>query len=103
MKLSTCCPAPAGSVLIRDVRAWHGGTPNLSDEVRAIPNAEFYAPWFIDVQPKSVPRTIYNTLSAHAKWLCRYIVADEFQELRTGYKPNLGSFAITRRKQQAKL
>ena len=23
----------------------HGGTPNLSDEVRAIPNAEFHAPW----------------------------------------------------------
>ena len=32
-----------GSVLIRDPRAWHGGTPNLSNEVRAIPSAEFYA------------------------------------------------------------
>jgi hypothetical protein len=41
MKLSTVCPAPAGSVLIRDVRAWHGGTPNLSDEVRCIPNVEY--------------------------------------------------------------
>ena len=46
MKLSTVCPAPAGSVLIRDTRAWHGGTPNLSDHVRAMPNAEFHAPWY---------------------------------------------------------
>jgi len=46
MRLSTACPAPAGAVQIRDVRAWHGGTPNLSDELRAIPNLEFYAPWF---------------------------------------------------------
>jgi hypothetical protein len=46
MRLSTACPAPAGSIQIRDVRAWHGGTPNLSDDLRAIPNLEFYAPWF---------------------------------------------------------
>ena len=44
MKLSTVCPAPAGSVLIRDDRAWHGGTPNLSQEVRPIPNVEYWAP-----------------------------------------------------------
>ncbi|NDC79229.1 MAG: hypothetical protein EBZ67_15365, partial [Chitinophagia bacterium] len=46
MRLSTVCPAPAGAVMIRDVRAWHGGTPNISDAVRSIPNLEFYAPWF---------------------------------------------------------
>ena len=27
MKLSTVCPAPAGSGIFRDLRAWHGGTP----------------------------------------------------------------------------
>ena len=27
MRLSTVCPAPAGSVQIRDVRAWHGAHP----------------------------------------------------------------------------
>ena len=42
MRLSTVCPAPAGAVQIRDVRAWHGGTPNLSDQTRAIPNVEYY-------------------------------------------------------------
>jgi hypothetical protein len=29
MKLATTNPVPAGSVMIRDQRAWHGGTPNL--------------------------------------------------------------------------
>ena len=29
MKMSTLCPAPAGSAILRDIRAWHGGTPNL--------------------------------------------------------------------------
>jgi hypothetical protein len=27
-------------------RCWHGGTPNLSREVRAMPNVEYMAPWF---------------------------------------------------------
>eukprot|EP01052_Picozoa_sp_SAG31_P080555 SAG31_NODE_40361_length_281_cov_0.846154_1_plen_89_part_10 len=38
---------PAGSVVMRNVLCWHGGTPNLSDEVRALPNAEFLAPWCV--------------------------------------------------------
>jgi len=90
MKLSTVCPAPAGSVLLRDVRAWHGGTPNVSQEIRAIPNVEFYAPWFIEQQSKSVPRDVYDGLSAHARHLCRYIVADSGEVLKTGYHSNFG-------------
>jgi|TARA_B100000959_G_C14953971_1_gene612930 hypothetical protein len=76
MKLSTACPAPAGSVLIRDPRAWHGGTPNLSDEARSIPNIEYYAPWFREPMARSMPRSIYDTLSEHGKRICRYIVSD---------------------------
>ena len=91
MKLSTVCPAPAGSVIIRDVRAWHGGTPNLTDEVRAIPNAEFFAPWYREAVPVSMPRSLYDTLSAHAKRLCRYIVADSATELGTGWRSDLGN------------
>lgn len=76
MKLSTVCPAPAGSVLLRDVRAWHGGTPNLSDEVRAIPSVQFYAPWFRDPVRRALPRSAWNTLSEHAKRVSRYSVVD---------------------------
>ena len=88
MKLSAVCPAPAGSVLIRDVRAWHGGTPNVSDHVRSIPNAEFYAPWFREPMPRSMPKRVYDTLSDHGKKVCRYIVAED--DLVTGYREDLG-------------
>lgn len=90
MKLATVCPAPAGSVLIRDPRAWHGGTPNLSDEVRAIPNAEFFAPWFREPFRTCMPRTIFESLSDHGKHICRYMVAEPGQELTTGYRKHLG-------------
>jgi hypothetical protein len=90
MKLSTVCPLPAGSVMIRDIRAWHGGTPNLSDEVRAIPNVEFWAPWYREQAPICMPRTIYDTLSEHGKRLCRYIVADSRETLETGFRRGLG-------------
>ena len=96
MKLSAVCPAPAGSVLIRDVRAWHGGTPNVSDHVRAIPNAEFYAPWFREPMPRSMPRRVYDTLSEHGKKVCRYIVAEN--HLVTGYRDDLGTGARNVRK-----
>ena len=91
MKLSTVCPAPAGSVLIRDVRAWHGGTPNLSREVRAIPNAEFLAPWYREPMPISMPRDIYNNLSDFGRELAKYIVCDSSETIKTGYRRNLGS------------
>jgi hypothetical protein len=31
----------AGYVVIRDQRAWHGGTPNTSDEPRCMPNLTY--------------------------------------------------------------
>jgi hypothetical protein len=102
MRLSTVCPAPAGSVLIRDVRAWHGGTPNVSDEVRAIPNAEFYAPWFREPMPTSMPRPIYDTLSDHGKRVCRYIVADKDETVSVGYRDDIGSGqAVSLRRKRA--
>lgn len=90
MKLSAVCPAPAGSVLIRDVRTWHGGTPNLSDEVRAIPNAEFYAPWYREPLTKCMPRSIYDGLSEHGKDVCHSIIADSSETVVTGYREDIG-------------
>ena len=90
MRLSTVCPAPAGSVMIRDVRAWHGGTPNLSNEVRAIPNVEFHAPWYRSPIRRSIPRDLYETLSDHGKALAQYIVAEPGEMLELGYRGGLG-------------
>jgi ectoine hydroxylase-related dioxygenase (phytanoyl-CoA dioxygenase family) len=91
MKLSTVCPVPAGSVLIRDIRAWHGGTPNLSNEVRAIPNVEYWAPWYREPAPICMPRSIFETLTEHGRRLCRYIAADSAERLETGFQPQLGT------------
>lgn len=90
MKLSTVCPATAGSVLIRDVRAWHGGTPNLSNELRAIPNLEYFAPWYRERMPACLPRALYDSLSEHGQDIARYIVAAPGESLDTGYRRLLG-------------
>jgi len=87
MKFSTVCPAPAGAIMIRDVRAWHGGTPNLSDSVRSIPNLEFYAPWFREPMVPGINYRDYKKLSEHAQKLVRFSVADSTEELQTGVLP----------------
>lgn len=84
MRLSTVCPMPAGSIMIRDVRAWHGGTPNISDSMRAIPNLEIYAPWFREPVVPGITYQDYKRLSAQAQRLVQHCVADSSEVLVTG-------------------
>jgi ectoine hydroxylase-related dioxygenase (phytanoyl-CoA dioxygenase family) len=84
MRLSTVCPVPAGSIMIRDTRAWHGGTPNLSDETRSIPNLEFYAPWFREPVVPGITYQDYKKLSARAQELAKFAVVDSSEQLVTG-------------------
>lgn len=84
MRLSTVCPAPAGAVMIRDVRAWHGGTPNISSAVRAIPNLEFYAPWFREPIVPGITYQDFKALPERAQRLVRHCVADSSETLVTG-------------------
>lgn len=84
MRLNTVCPLPAGSIMIRDTRAWHGGTPNVSDAVRAIPNLEFYAPWFREPLVPGISYHDHKKLSATAQRLTRFSVLDSSEELVTG-------------------
>jgi len=70
--------APAGAALIRDVRAWHGGTANVSDETRIMTSVGYLAPWFRrpgDNEPV-MPRDLYETLSERARTWCRSLVVD---------------------------
>ncbi len=77
MRLSTVCPLPAGAAIVRDARCWHGGTPNLSGDIRAMPNVEYMAPWFrSEALVRSMSFDTWSTLSPHAQRLCRYIVCD---------------------------
>jgi len=78
MKLSTVCPVPAGCAIFRDLRAWHGGTPNLSRDVRAMPNVEYFAPWFrSEGMMRSMPFERWQALSPHAQRISRYAVCQE--------------------------
>jgi hypothetical protein len=76
MKQSFIC-APAGTAIVRDVRCWHGGTPNTSDEIRPMFGVGYFAPWFRDARlHPTLPRSLYDTLSERGKRLARFIVAD---------------------------
>ena len=83
MKMSTTQPCPAGSAMIRDDRAWHGGTPNLGDFVRAIPHPGSYmlpthphAPRAED-RAISLSHEIWAGMTEQGQHICRHIVADE--------------------------
>ncbi|MEM7363839.1 MAG: phytanoyl-CoA dioxygenase family protein [Pseudomonadota bacterium] len=74
MRLSTLVGAPAGSGIIRDSRAWHGATPNLSREIRALPSIEYAAGWRGGSGfRQTMPYEIWQSLSPHAQHICRYI------------------------------
>jgi hypothetical protein len=74
MRLSTLVGAPAGAGVIRDNRAWHGATPNLSREIRAMPNVEYHGPWLEEgAFWKSMPHDIWVELTPHAQAISRRI------------------------------
>ena len=63
---------PAGSILIRDSRMWHRGTPNRSNEAR--PNfAMIYSRWWLKLRypPIAIPQDTYERLPERAKQLFR--------------------------------
>ena len=74
MRLSTVVGAPAGAGVLRDPRAWHGATPNVSREIRAMPNVEYTAPWVEESEFRpSMPHALWQTLSPHAQRICARI------------------------------
>jgi hypothetical protein len=77
MRLSTLVGAPAGAGVIRDTRAWHGGTPNIGREIRAMPNVEYLAPWVEERWfTKCMPHEVWSSLSSHAQRLSSRVKAD---------------------------
>jgi len=74
MRLNTLVGAPAGGGVFRDSRAWHGATPNVSREIRAMPNVEYGAPWMDERWfAPSMPHDIWKSLSPHAQRASRRI------------------------------
>lgn len=74
MRLSTLVGAPAGAGVFRDNRAWHGATPNLSREIRALPNIEYVPLWFPkESLAEAMSHEVWASLSDHGRRICRLI------------------------------
>src|SRR5688572_27927430 len=71
MRDSILC-APAGTAIIRDVRCWHGGTANTSNQIGPMTSVGYFAPWFrMPGGEPEIPRSSYEQMSPTAKKLCR--------------------------------
>jgi hypothetical protein len=63
---------PAGSLLIRDMRMWHRGTPNRSAAPRPNMALIYSRPWLkLNYPPIGIPRATYESLSERAQRLFR--------------------------------
>jgi hypothetical protein len=53
----------AGAVLIRDLRLWHAGMPNPSDQVRPMIAMIHFAPWWTPLEVMDFPQTALDALA----------------------------------------
>jgi ectoine hydroxylase-related dioxygenase (phytanoyl-CoA dioxygenase family) len=93
-KSATLHGVPAGSAVIRDVRAWHGGTPNLSREARAMPAVLYSAPWHTPPGgfQRTMPHAVWEALPPRAQQLCTNIAAVPGERVDTGLCVRGGTF-----------
>jgi ectoine hydroxylase-related dioxygenase (phytanoyl-CoA dioxygenase family) len=65
---------PAGSIVIRDMRMWHRGTPNRSQEIRPQLALIYARAWYrcSDYGAIQIKRTTYDGLSERARRLFRF-------------------------------
>ncbi|CAE7427471.1 unnamed protein product [Symbiodinium natans] len=79
------CPLAAGDVVLRDMRLWHGGTPNRRNRSRYLPSAEFLSTWYAGYtvqvpedhfSPRpALPFEHWRRLSSHAQRRAQFILA----------------------------
>ena len=85
-------PLPTGTAILRDVRTWHGGTPNLGRLSRYLPSCEYVPPEYLDVlrsgstddwwndrayhhEPRrKMPQEVFELLNPVGQHVCRYLV-----------------------------
>lgn len=94
---SRLCPLPAGSVIIRDVRTLHSGSPNLTSATRYLPSVEFASEEYRGTGPlskcgpcKSMPRRLFSSLTPDVQELCDDLVYDDDGAPEVGFKTRSG-------------
>lgn len=83
-RASRLFPLPVGSVIVRDVRTLHAGSPNFSEGTRYLPSIEFASEDFLKTQRgrsyichNSMPRALFNKLRpATKKYVHPDLIAD---------------------------
>lgn len=51
-----------GSLIIRDLRLWHVGMPNTTDEIRIMLAMIHFAPWYRQRMTMKLPRSLRSIL-----------------------------------------
>lgn len=51
-----------GSLIIRDLRLWHAGMPNTTDEIRIMLAMIHFAPWYRQRMTMKLPQSLRPTL-----------------------------------------
>lgn len=84
MRESKLCPIPPGAGIFRDLRTWHGGTPNYSSTTRFLPSVEAVSGGYLLTAStervwrrslcRCLPREQFECLSARCQDHCRVIL-----------------------------
>eukprot|EP00928_Gymnodinium_smaydae_P096071 TRINITY_DN8408_c0_g1_i1.p1 TRINITY_DN8408_c0_g1~~TRINITY_DN8408_c0_g1_i1.p1 ORF type:complete len:469 (-),score=58.38 TRINITY_DN8408_c0_g1_i1:54-1274(-) len=112
MRSSKVCPMPCGSALIRDLRTWHGGTPNVTDRTRFLPNVELVSEQYAShlqamatngaVHVKDRSRTlcpnVFATLSTRCRSRCEHLCAESASRIPRGVRPDYAKLQETWKK-----
>ncbi|CAJ1346630.1 unnamed protein product [Effrenium voratum] len=85
MRFNTLCPVKAGAAVFRDNRCWHGGTPNLAEGLRALPNVEYFPPGAMPslgwLDRPTMPLEIWQQLSPLARHISRGLVVQPGEQI----------------------
>ncbi|OZM77957.1 phytanoyl-CoA dioxygenase family protein [Pseudonocardia sp. MH-G8] len=66
---------PAGSLLLRDPRMWHRGTPNNSDQPRPMLSLAYHYPWY-RFNSVTISGGVYDAWPEHMQRLFRFATID---------------------------
>ncbi|CAM0138799.1 hypothetical protein VKS41_005989 [Umbelopsis sp. WA50703] len=58
-----------GSIVIRDLRLWHGGKPNFSNQIRVMLAFIHFAPWYRNAMHIEYSKELEQTLKEHGSGL----------------------------------
>ncbi|KAF2793199.1 phytanoyl-CoA dioxygenase family protein [Melanomma pulvis-pyrius CBS 109.77] len=74
-----------GSVVVRDLRLWHGGKPNLSDVPRVMLALIHFAPWYRNQMTVEFSSTLKDRLATEKTGLDIAAIFAEEEEVRKNY------------------